>query len=115
MLIRKPHDIRPSEITDKALYTGRRRFMKSAAAAALAAGAPGWLGSPVLAAANPRLSPIRKSPYSTSEPMNSLKDISGYVNFYEFGTDKTSPVKRAQSLRTRPWTVKVTGDGGRST
>lgn len=110
MLIKKPGDIRPSEITDEMLFTHRRRFMQGAAAASLAAGVPGWFGAGAQAQARIQLPPIKKSAYSTNEPVNSLKDISGYVNFYEFGTDKSSPVTRAQSLKIRPWTVKVSGE-----
>ena len=110
MLIRKPSAIRPSEITDKDLYVNRRRFMQGAAAAALAAGTPGLAGFAAQAQGKVRLPSVGKSPYSTSEPLNSFKDITTYNNFYEFGTDKYSPAQRAKSLRTRPWTVKVSGE-----
>ena len=110
MLIKKPADIRPSEITGQNLYANRRRFMQGAAAATLAAGAPGLLGFAAHAQGKIQLPPVRKSLYSTSEPMNSFKDITTYNNFYEFGTDKYSPAQRAKSLRTRPWTIKVSGE-----
>jgi sulfoxide reductase catalytic subunit YedY len=106
MLIKRRGDIKSSEITDRDLYLNRRQFIRCAAAAALAAGMPGWNG--VLAAI--QLPEIRKSTYSTTEPLNSFKEITGYINFYEFGTDKYSPVERAKSLRTRPWTVRVSGE-----
>lgn len=35
--------------------------------------------------------------------------MTGYNNFYEFGTDKTDPARYAGSLRTRPGTVQVDG------
>ena len=109
MLIRKPTDICPSEITAKGVYASRRRFMQSAAAL-LATGVPGLADVAAQAQIKPSLPPAQKSPYSTSEPANSLKDITSYVNFYEFGTDKYSPATRAKSLRTRPWTIKVSGE-----
>jgi sulfoxide reductase catalytic subunit YedY len=52
---------------------------------------------------------LPKSVFSTSDKQNSYKDITTYINFYEFGTDKSSPVERARMLRTRPWTVAVEG------
>ena len=110
MLIRRPADIRPSEITDKNLYANRRRFMQGTVSAALAVGVPGLLGLMAHAQGRVPLPPVKKSPYSTSEPMNPFKDITSYTNFYEFGTDKYSPAQRAKSLRTRPWTVKVSGE-----
>lgn len=109
MLIRKPSNIKPSEITDRALYHNRRQFIQRAMAV-LAAGMPGLHGAHAAVPGKIVLPAIRKSAYSANEPLNSLKDITGYINFYEFGTDKYSPVERAKSLRTRPWTVKVSGE-----
>ena len=36
-------------------------------------------------------------------------DVTGYNNFYEFGTDKTDPAANASSLRPRPWTLQIDG------
>ena len=36
--------------------------------------------------------------------------VSGYNNFYEFGTGKTDPARRAGSLKTEPWSVVVDGE-----
>ena len=109
MLIHRPADIRPSEITAQDLYASRRRFMQGAAAL-LITGAPGLADLAAQAQTRPSLPPAQKSSYSTSEPVNSFKDITSYINFYEFGTDKYSPATRAKSLRTRPWTVRVSGE-----
>ena len=108
MLTRKAADIRPSEITPRNLYANRRRFMQGACAA-VAANLFGQFGSGVQAQSKVPLAPARKSAYSTTESMNSYKEITSYINFYEFGTDKYSPAERAKSLRTRPWTVAVGG------
>ena len=99
MVIRKPADIRPSEVTDQDLYANRRRFMQGSAAAALAVGVPGLLNFAAHAQRKIPLLPERKSPYRTSEPMNSFKDITSYNNFYEFGTDKYSPAQSAACMR----------------
>ena len=32
-----------------------------------------------------------------------------YNNFYEFGVDKDLPAKNAHTLKTRPWSLQVTG------
>ncbi len=110
MLIRRPADIRPSEITPEPLYRERRHFMQRAAAILGAAAAPGCIEAAAPEKTGAPIGPLVKSPYSTKEPQNSLKDITSYVNFFEFGTDKYSPVKLAQNLRTRPWTVRVEGE-----
>ena len=113
MLIKKPSDIKSSEITDKETYLNRRRFLAHAAAAAgaMAAGvALPFLPPFEEAHAGAKLSGVQKSPLSTNEPPNSLKDITNYNNFYEFGTDKYSPALYAKTLVTRPWTVAVEGE-----
>jgi sulfoxide reductase catalytic subunit YedY len=114
MLIKKPNDIKASEITGKELYLNRRQFMLSASAAAIATGAAlsglemgAALGK---AYAGEKLKDVRKSSYSINEKQNSFKDITNYNNFYELGTDKEDPAQNAKYLITRPWTVSVEGE-----
>jgi methionine sulfoxide reductase catalytic subunit len=101
MLIRPSPDLRPSEITPKDVYLNRR---------ALLAGAAGLLGAGALsgeAAAAPLAAAA--SALSTDEKRTSLKDVTSYNNFYEFGVDKDDPARNAGSLTTKPWTVKIDG------
>jgi sulfoxide reductase catalytic subunit YedY len=102
VLIRRPADIRPSEITDRSLYLRRRAFI--AGAAALGAS----MVLPAGARAAAKLDAV-KSPLSTDEKPTPLKDVTGYNNFYEFGTDKGDPSANAHTLTTTPWKVKVDG------
>ncbi len=106
MLIKRPADIRPSEITDQALYLERRTFIRAAAAAGLALGAAGWMPAGQGAV---KLAGARKSPLSIDETQTPYKDVTTYNNFYEFSTDKDAPAKLAHTLNTRPWTVAVEG------
>src|SRR5579883_86368 len=113
MLIKKKSDIPSSEITPQETYFNRREFMiGAAAAAAIATGARyvGEMASPsqVVHAEN-KLNVASKSPFSTTEAQTPYNDITNYNNYYEFGTDKYSPAKLAQTLQTRPWTVEVDG------
>jgi sulfoxide reductase catalytic subunit YedY len=114
MLIKKPSDIKPSEITSKELYLSRRQFLLSASATALSAGAVlsglDASFSTQLVVAGEKLGDLRKSSFSTSEKLNSFKDITNYNNFYELGTDKSDPAENAKYLTTRPWTVVVEGE-----
>lgn len=109
MLIRRPSDILPSEITPPALYAQRREFIKNGAALAGALG----LGSLPAFAEIPRgqkLDGLRKSALSTDERPTAYESITSYGNFYEFGPNKDSPLKNAQRLRTRPWTIQIDGE-----
>ena len=114
MLIKKPSDIKNSEITEKKVYLNRRQFLidTSVTAAAVATGLV-FPAIPVRsgeAPAGTKLKGVRKSPISTDEKLTPFKDITHYNNFYEFGTDKYSPARNAKSLVTRPWTVAVEGE-----
>jgi sulfoxide reductase catalytic subunit YedY len=109
MLIRKPADIRPSEITSETNYLNRRQFMRagSIAGATLLAG-------PALSAVVPdgdraKLPDVRKSPFSTTEKPNSYEDVTTYNNYYEFGTGKEDPFRNAQDFEARPWSITVDG------
>jgi sulfoxide reductase catalytic subunit YedY len=114
MLIKKPSDIKSSEITSREIYMNRRQFMRAASLTAASAGA--WAtGADSLfltqeAAAAEKLANVRKSSYGTTEKANSLKDITNYNNFYELGTEKTDPAQNAKYLVTKPWTVTVEGE-----
>ena len=114
MLIRTRSELPSSEITPEAVYVNRRTFMRAAIVAGAGAALAGT-ESPVRAAAvgqNGGVWPIAnaaKSPLSTTEKVNAFEDITGYNNFYEFGTDKTDPARYQGRLTVRPWTVKIDG------
>jgi len=101
MLIRRPDDIAPSEITPRSLFDRRREFLRLSSGAALAGLLP--------AAAEARLGPGQPSVLSTTETPTPLKHVAGYNNYYEFGTDKEDPARTAHALRVRPWTLSIEG------
>ena len=109
MLVRRRDDIRSSDITPEALYRGRREFL--AAVGILGAGAA--LGEfPAAWPAGPSAQePVLGKPYGLQPEDRPTKweDVTGYNNFYEFGTDKADPAANAKAFRTKPWTVKVDG------
>jgi sulfoxide reductase catalytic subunit YedY len=130
MLIKKPADIRESEVTPKELYLRRREFIRAAgsiaAGAAVAASAGGLVTGAARVAGeegagtaegsasqNPnayKFSGLKKpSPYDTDEKLNSYRDITTYNNFYEFGLDKSDPARNAHTLKPRPWSIVVEG------
>lgn len=114
MLIKKPSDILPSEITEKNVYSERRRFLKEAGLLAVAgAGSlvlPTQSHAVIDAPAGERYKSVTKSGFSTTEKPTSFKDITSYNNFYEFGTQKGAPRFRAAEFRTSPWKITVEGE-----
>jgi sulfoxide reductase catalytic subunit YedY len=107
MLIKKPADIRYSEVTPKHVYLNRRNFLAGIPAAFL--GARELLSPSARALAGAKLANVGKSKLSTDEKANTYKDVSTYNNYYEFGTDKEGPSRNSQKFKTDPWTVSVEG------
>jgi methionine sulfoxide reductase catalytic subunit len=93
--------IASSEITPRDVCLRRREFLGGALAAVALAGQ----------SASGRAAPLTfaKSTFSVDEPLTSLKDITSYNNYYEFGTGKSDPASYADALRTSPWSVKIDG------
>jgi len=109
VLIRKPSDIRPSEITSETNYLNRRQFLQSSAFAGGSILAGTAMGAMVPEQPLSKLSDVISSEYSTSEEPNSLQDIVTYNNYYEFGTAKDDPYNNSQDFQARPWTVEIEG------
>jgi sulfoxide reductase catalytic subunit YedY len=106
MLIKKPNDIKSSEITDEKLFHNRRDFLKKAGFASVASAGAVSLSACTeteVSAAAPQ------GQYDTDEEQTPFDAVTGYNNFYEFGTGKDDPARNAGTLRPRPWTVEVDG------
>ena len=114
MLIKQASKIKPSEITPESVFLERRDFVKSAAA----------LGLLPTAAAFSQEQPERPSPFPADGMLQNVAqwpenpdlepsaydDVTGYNNYYEFGTGKTDPARNAHTLEPHPWTVTVDGE-----
>lgn len=96
-----------SAITPETIFLDRRRWIAGAAAAGLA----GWSARPGFAApALPSLEAVKNARYTVDAAPTAYEDITSYNNFYEFGTGKDDPQRNAYSLRTRPWSVTISGE-----
>jgi methionine sulfoxide reductase catalytic subunit len=96
MLIRRPSQIRPSDITPEEVYLARRRFLEligQASALSMAA----WMGS------------ARAADMSNDKP-NTWEEITTYNNFYEYSPDKHAVAALAQNLNPHPWTIRIDGE-----
>lgn len=78
-----------ADVTPKGLFINRRQLIAGAAGL----GAAGFAG----AASAEDLQP------------NTIEEISGYNNYYEFGTGKEDPAANAGAMVTAPWSIKVDG------
>ena len=100
-----------SEITSRAVWQQRRQLLRLAAIAGAASLAP-WASQAVERPGKLAALPGARSGLAGANTLESLTpyaDVTGYNNFYEFGTDKADPARQAHRLKTRPWTVQVEG------
>ena len=106
----------PSDITPRAIYEQRRDLIKLLAGGAAGAVLAGWAGRDAMAQ-TPRPGKLAALPGArsavagavTMEKLTDYGDVTGYNNFYEFGTDKADPARHAHALQTSPWSVVVEG------
>jgi len=115
MLIKKPADIKPSEITSESIFLRRRQLLAGAVASGLVVAA-GPL-RPALAdpaPSGPALPPPLKytlnQRYSVTEKPNTYEQITNYNNFYEFGEEKTDPAENSARFHSSPWNVTIAGE-----
>ena len=113
--------VREHEVTDERWFWSRRSVIQSALALGLAPNAiaadilrseggqgkedaPSWLSEKIKRAI-PESDPLRQS----EEPAP-FEIVSGYNNFYEFGTDKRDPASESGSFEPWPWSIQVEGE-----
>lgn len=108
MTYQDPH-ILPSDITPQAVYEKRRQLIHAAAAGSFGLALAPWFSREALAANTQTLAATPNPLYLGKDDLTPLKDVTGYNNFYEFGTDKRAPAENATTLQTRPWTITVEG------
>jgi sulfoxide reductase catalytic subunit YedY len=106
MLIRRTPKIHASEITDEQTYLDRREFIA----------ASGLIAGTTLGGARDGeglLGRVGRLLGNGEDELTPYEDVITYNNFYEFGTGKDDPAKKAGDFRTRPWTVTVEGEVNR--
>jgi sulfoxide reductase catalytic subunit YedY len=118
MAIRRRRDweLKESEITPEGVFRDRRALLRAMGLGGLIAGAAPLLAAcgddtPIVAEADPTaaLYPVkRNAAFTLDRDITAESDATSYNNFYEFGSHKN--IRRAaQSLRLRPWQVRIDG------
>lgn len=92
------------DITPEALFHQRRQIIK-----ALGVGSAAALLPKVAQASGEKPLEFRKSD-ERNLVLTPENKVTGYNNFYEFGTDKGDPAQFAQGLRLEPWQVEIGGE-----
>ena len=123
MLIKRPQDIKASEITSESTFRQRRMLLKTALAMGLIKTADSSAQEDLIPLnqkasgdreqpfpGDGRLSGLKSWPSAVNSEPTSFEDVTGYNNYYEFGTSKTDPASNAHTLEPHPWTVTVEGE-----
>ena len=123
MLIKRPDPIIASDITPDPVYLPRRQFMQAAlATGALAAfpnayaapqyrgdeltdNGPAWLRQQLASAS---------AAGDNSQKLTPFEHVTGYNNFYEFGTAKDDPAKHSSDFKPHPWQVEIAGHAAKT-
>ena len=115
MLIKRGPEIPSSEMTDEGLYVRRREFLRIAGGAAVAAAAAPLLacssepvGAHPLEGGQSPLTGYKEKAIATDEKLNTFDEITGYNNFYEFGTGR-----EPQAVRRLPENQPLDREGRR--
>ena len=88
-------DLNDAHITPEADFLNRRQIMKGVAGLGLS-------GIGLALGATPSIA-------KTNDRPNDWDEITGYNNYYEFGTGKDDPAEHAHRLTTAPWSVAIDG------
>ena len=100
-----------SEVTPECIWLNRRKFIRSAGTASIAA----LIGSNSVSGFSAVNDQLKFTPYlngvaeNADDALTPYDDVTSYNNFYEFGPNKDDPAKYAGAMVTDPWTVKVGG------
>ncbi len=121
-----PPEPKSSEITLPEQYARRREFLKTGALylATSTGVAVGLSQLSSLGSADPPKKPPppakpepgavawkieRRGQFKVDEAQTPYEDVTTYNNYYELGLSKSEPAEQAFHLKSRPWTVHVTG------
>ena len=88
-------DLNDAHITPEADFLNRRQIMKGVAGLGLSCIGLALGATPSIA--------------KTNDKPNDWDEITGYNNYYEFGTGKDDPAEHAHRLTTAPWSVAIDG------
>lgn len=117
----KPNKLTETDVTAESVFMlQRRQVLKalgiSATALSLSPTAQadllGWFKGndrPPAPAGKP-LDFTKPADWQSTLPLTPEDKVTGYNNFYEFGLDKADPAANAGSMKTDPWTLKISGE-----
>lgn len=119
--MKKNQFLKESDVTaESVFFMTRRQVLKALGISAAALSLPHAAHADLLswfkgndrppALAGKALEFSKPAAWQNDLPLTPADKVSGYNNFYEFGLDKADPAANAGSLKTDPWTLKISGE-----
>lgn len=119
--MKKNQFLKESDVTAESVsFMKRRQVLKALGISATALSLPHAAHADLLswfkgndrppAPAGKALEFSKPAAWQNNLPLTPADKVSGYNNFYEFGLDKADPAANAGSLKTDPWTLKISGE-----
>lgn len=119
--MKKNQFLKESDVTaESVFFMTRRQVLKALGISAAALSLPHAAHADLLswfkgndrppAPAGKALEFSKPAAWQNDLPLTPADKVSGYNNFYEFGLDKADPAANAGSLKTDPWTLKISGE-----
>ena len=119
--MKKNQFLKESDVTaESVFFMKRRQVLKALGISAAALSLPHAARADLLswfkgndrppAPAGKALEFSKPAAWQNNLPLTAADKVSGYNNFYEFGLDKADADANAGSLKTDPWTLKISGE-----
>ncbi len=106
--------LKHSDVTPHSVYLTRRCALAALSALALPISrATAGQTTRFTSIAKPSLANVAKTSYGAGEALTPQSVVTGYNDFYEFGSAKDEPAQNAAKFVTSPWTITMDGEVSR--